>query len=354
LLQLQAHFYDFASNYRNAYFETVTMQAIFRISRRLLTLCATLVFISATSTIHAAPLSAGRNTLTIESGGRSRSAQLYIPTSYVKDSRPSLLVLLHGGGGSATGALNHDGWAAKAEQQNFLILAPEGLGIRPRLAASFKLNPAVWNSGQFAPNSATSTIDDVAFVRDLLDTLKPVMGYDEAKVFATGHSNGAGMTFRLGAELSERFAAIAMVAGRLAIDNPKPTKPLPTLYIVGTADPLMPLEGGEVKSPWSGAWTNRPLNEQLSIWARANQCDTTPQIIAETSTTKTFLYPSIGTEGTGRQPASLTVVLLKGHGHHWPGARETLSPSVIGPITGSMNATDVIWDFFTKGKVASP
>jgi polyhydroxybutyrate depolymerase len=303
------------------------------------------------SSVYAEPLQAGLNTLTVDTEGRTRSAQLYLPLRDLKGQKPPLLVLLHGGGGSAKGTLEHDGWAAKSEQQGFIIIAPEGLGIRPRLTANFRLNPAVWNSGQFGANSATAAIDDVAFIRKLLDAVRSVIEYDESRVFVTGHSNGAGMTFRLGAELSEKFAAMAMVAGRLAIDNPKPVKALATLYIVGTADPLMPLEGGEVKSPWSGAWINRPVGEQLSIWAQAIRCEGEPRLVSETDLMKTMVYPpKANASNSNNNAPALTVMYLKGHGHQWPGAKQTLPTNIMGPIVKSINASDVIWHFFSTGK----
>jgi polyhydroxybutyrate depolymerase len=328
------------------------MSKPYRFLRRIVATYLSVTGLYFTSSACAEPLQAGLNTLTVESEGKTRSAQLYLPLRDFKGQKPALLVLLHGGGGSAKGTLEHDGWASKSEQQGFIIVAPEGLGIRPRLATNFRLNPAVWNSGQFGANSATAAIDDVAFIRKLLDTVKSAIEYDESKVFVTGHSNGGGMTFRLGAELSEKFAAMAMVAGRLGIDNPRPAKALPTLYIVGTADPLMPLEGGEVKSPWSGAWSNRPVGEQLSIWAQAIRCEGEPRLVSETELIKTMVYPPqsrLSASASYNAPA-LTVIYLKGHGHQWPGAKQTLPTNIMGPIVNNINASDVIWNFFSTGK----
>jgi polyhydroxybutyrate depolymerase len=290
----------------------------------------------------------------IESDGFKRKAILYVPSSVDKNRKPSLVVLLHGGGGNAMDALESYGWAVKAEQQGFVVLAPEGLGARPKQPKSPKLNPAVWNSGQYASSSPIAAVNDVAFIDRLLEHTKTLIAYNEAKVYATGHSNGGGMTFRLGSELSPKFAAIAMVAGRLAIDNPKPTKALPTLYIVGTVDPLMPLGGGDIKSPWGGSWTNRPVAEQLSSWASAIQCETVPITVSDTTAMQKVVYSSkakgLNPDLTRPQP-SLSVLYVKDHGHHWPGAKQTPLPaSVIGPTLNTLNATDAIWDFFKSNE----
>jgi polyhydroxybutyrate depolymerase len=285
------------------------------------------------------PPTSGRFTHTIKMGGYDREAQIHIPAGYQSGTKPPLVLLLHGGGGSGTSALDKDGWAAKADKEGFLIVAPEGLGALPKLPTNFKINPALWNSGQLKAHSPRAMIDDVAFVRELLDELMEKVPYDERRVFSTGHSNGGGMTFRLAADLSERFTAIGMVAGRMVVENPKPRKPLPTLYVIGTKDPLMPLDGGEVKSPW-GNWTNRPVIEQLSRWAEAIGCEKEPMVLSDMENLRKVEYRSKSNGPT------LTVLYLEGHGHHWPGAKQTLPESMIGPIKSKLNATDAIWEFF--------
>jgi polyhydroxybutyrate depolymerase len=285
------------------------------------------------------PPKPGTFTLVIKSGGFDRVAQIHIPTGYKADKKPPLVLLLHGGGGGAKHALEKDGWAAKADKEGFLIVAPEGLGALPKLPTNFKINPALWNSGQLNARSPRAMIDDVAFIRELLDELKEKVPYDESQVFSTGHSNGGGMTFRLAAELSERFTAIGMVAGRMVVENPMPKKPLPTLYIIGTKDPLMPLEGGEIESPW-GSWLNPPVVEQLGKWAAAIGCEKEPKVISDKDDVRKVEYLS-KTNGP-----TITVLYLEGHGHHWPGAKVSLPESMIGPIKSKLNATDTIWAFF--------
>jgi polyhydroxybutyrate depolymerase len=214
--------------------------------------------------------------------------------------------------------------------------APRGLKFEGRKYGS---GPAVWNNGQLNARSPRIAIDDVAFIRQLLDDLKDKIPYDENRAFSTGHSNGGGMSFRLATELSERFAAIGMVAGLMAMDTPQPKKPLPTLYIIGDKDPLMPMNGGEVKTPW-GSCQNRPVAEPLAKWAEAIGCEKVPKNLSDEDGVKKVEYPP---KSNGPK---LAVLYLEGHGHHWPGAKPSLPESVIGPITSKLNATDTIWEFF--------
>lgn len=291
------------------------------------------------------PAKPGRYSLTLQSQGFDRIAQIQIPPGYTADSKPPLVLMLHGAGGSGTGALDKDGWSAKADQEGFIAVAPDGLPARPKLAGNFFTNPPLWNSGQLKASNPRAAIDDVAYIGQLLDVLQQRVPYDQARVFCTGHSNGGAMAFRLGAELADRFAAIGTVAGLIAVENPQPTRPLPTLYILGTKDPLMPIAGGEVKLPW-GSRQNPPVAELLSKWAVAIGCQQQPQTIRDADNVKQVIYPS---KTGGPQ---LTVLYLAGHGHHWPGGQRVLPENMTGPITSKLDATAVLWEFFKSGKVA--
>jgi polyhydroxybutyrate depolymerase len=285
------------------------------------------------------PPQPGRFALTVKSGGFDRVARIHVPTGYRAGTKPPLVLMLHGAGGDGTGALDKDGWAAKADKEGFIVVAPDGLPARPGSPANFVTNPRLWNSGQLRARAPRAAIDDVAFVRQLLDTLQEKIPFDERRTFCAGHSNGGGMTFRLATELSERFVAIGTAAGLMVVEDPKPKRPLPTLYILGTKDPLRPIDGGEVKLPW-GSRHIPPVAEPLAAWAQAIGCVTQPKLVSNKDNVKRFEYPS-----RSNGPA-LEVMYLEGHGHHWPGGRRVLPESMVGPITSKLDATAVLWEFF--------
>lgn len=285
------------------------------------------------------PLVPGRYTHVITSGGYDRQATIVVPRGFKQGDTLPVVVVLHGAGGNGGTMLDKCGWADKADAEGFIAIAPDGLGALPRQPTKFLTNPGLWNSGQLRPRSPRARIDDVAFIRALLDDLQGKLNYDASRVFCTGHSNGGGMTFRLAADLSDRFAAVGTVAGQMALAAPKPAKPLPMLYILGTEDPLLPLQGGEVKSPW-GTRTAGRVADFLATWAKAIGCDTEPKVISESDNVQRLEYPSSDVGPT------LTVMYLQGHGHHWPGGRTVLPESMIGPMTSKLNATDTLWQFF--------
>ncbi|WDI45106.1 alpha/beta hydrolase family esterase [Bremerella sp. P1] len=285
------------------------------------------------------PPIAGEFEIETESDGYTRTALVHIPKNYNAKTPPPLVIAMHGAGGGAESILHHDNWAKLADEKGFVVVAPNGLPARPRLPSNFLANPPLWNSGQLREGSPRSKIDDVAYIRLLLDDLAKKVPFDKKRVFATGHSNGGGMTFRLGAEMADRLVAIGTVAGMVAVEDPKPTKPLPTLFIFGMADPVLPIEGGESSLPW-GTRTTPPVADLMKNWAQAINCETEPTIVSDDDEIKKVRYRS------KKNGPELTILYLHGHGHQWPGATRNLPPRLIGPITSKLDATAELWKFF--------
>jgi polyhydroxybutyrate depolymerase len=287
------------------------------------------------------PLKPGRFTLVLNAGGHQRVAHVHIPPGYRPDGRAPLVLLLHGGGGNGEYALEQDRWADTADREGFLVVAPDGLSGFPNLPEGLRFNPRLWNDGQFPANSPMAAVDDVAFLTQLLTDLRRLVPHDERRVYCVGHSNGGGMTLRLAAESSIPFAAIGTVSGTLAIDAPRLDNPPPTLAILGTRDPMVPADGGSVRTPW-GVRATPPAAEQFAAWARALGCETEPQRMSDKAPIRRFVYPARNSGPT------LTVLYLDGHGHHWPGTKRVLPERILGPNTTTLNATETLWAFFEQ------
>lgn len=308
---------------------------------RRLVLSAVLGFLVLPVLQAADPLKPGTHKLTIASQGHDWTCHVRVPKKYDPAKLPPLVLVLHGGGGGGELYLTQNGWADKADAEGFVVAAPTALPAKPTEAASFRTNPALWNSGQLPAISPRAKIDDVKFFDQLLDEVQKQAPYNPKAVFVTGHSNGAGMTFMLGAKLSERLTALAPFAGLLAVKGPKPGKPLPTLYIVGTKDPLHPIDGGDVKSPWGGTRKDPPVKEYLETWSKAQGGGTEEKAVSDKDGVKTVEYAA-NKDGVG-----VRVIYIEGHGHGWPGGKESgLPESLLGPDAKKLNATDAIWDFF--------
>jgi polyhydroxybutyrate depolymerase len=176
----------------------------------------------------------GRYTLTLQSGGLTRYALVNVPPG-VRSNRPLPLVLvLHGAGGTGRRMDRDTGFSAVADRYGFVAVYP---------SAPWKM----WNITA-SPRKA----DDVAFIRQLLDTLESQICVDPNRVYATGVSNGGGMVALLGCAMSDRLAAIAPVAGNYAPLPPcTPDRPVSMLEIHGTADGSVPYG---VVPGWVGTW----------------------------------------------------------------------------------------------------
>ncbi|MDY3557128.1 hypothetical protein R5W24_006315 [Gemmata sp. JC717] len=148
------------------------------------------------------------------------------------------------------------------------------------------------------------------------------------------------MAFRFAAEAADRVAAIAPVAGYCWLGELQLSRPVPTLYTVGTQDLLIPLRGGDVRLPWNQRLVRRPpVNDTLDRWARALGCAAAPVVRSDDAAVRVDTYPG---------PVTFDAVTIEGLGHHWPGGRALLNPRLAGPPSTAIRATEMIWEFFRR------
>lgn len=274
---------------------------------------------------------ATRQTLTF--GGITRSYIVRTPAQSAPNSpRVPLVLVLHGGGGNAANAERMTGFTAKAREEGFIVVYPEGTG---------RLNNKLltWNAGHCCGHAMKEQVDDVGFFNALLDTLVRTYPVDTDRIYATGMSNGGMMTHRLGIELSQRLAAIAPVVATVFGDEKRPAQPVPAIMINGLLDRNVPNAGGAPGGRGANAWDGsptRPMLEQGAFWAAANGCAGNP--VKEDDSHRTLWRYGC--------PAGLDVELLlvKDNGHAWPGGRAGSRRG--DEPSSSLDATDVIWTFF--------
>jgi polyhydroxybutyrate depolymerase len=275
------------------------------------------------------PLPPGDHALTLPVGSHDRRYLLHVPPGGVAP-RPVLL-MLHGAGATSSWTRDETGWNTTADREHFVVAYPDGVVPDPARPPDFLANPQVWNAG--------AGPDDVAFLAALLDDLPRRTSIDPRRVYVTGFSNGAAMTFRLAAELSDRIAAVAPVAGYCPT-VPPPVRPVPTMYMVGAADPLVPLDGGAVTSPWGGRVESRPpVWEVLRRWAELLGLPPEPMAVAERDGVTVVEY------GPG---VEFVALMIAGLGHHWPGGRGRFNRRIAGPPSDRVRANEVIWEFFRR------
>ena len=174
-----------------------------------------------------ASVAVGHSQRTVTVGGTERTVLLYRPDGTAQ--RAPLVVMLHGGYGSASQAESTYGWDEQADTAKFLVAYPDGLYRS-------------WNAGTCCGPPAALGVDDVAFVSEVVRSLEAEGAVDADRVYVTGMSNGAMLAYRLACS-TDLFAAVAPVAGTILVDCGNAT-PTSVLHIHGAADKNVPYGGG--------------------------------------------------------------------------------------------------------------
>lgn len=292
------------------------------------------------------PIAPGDHTFTLRHGGRLRRYIVHVPPAVRTGAPLPVMLAFHGGGGEAAGFQRYAGFDPVADREGFLVVYPYGTGpLRKGLLT--------WNAGTCCGYAVQRDVDDVGFAMSVVDDLRRRTPLDTTRVYASGHSNGGMMAYRLAAERADRIAAIVSVGGTMTLTKPfAPSRPVAVLHIHSVDDPRA-LYGGGLGPPFPGTnqrQRHRPVEEALEGWIERDGC-------AAMADTMETLQGREGTPNEGQSATKLTwgpcrsgydVVhwKLTGAGHGWPGnERAAVRESLIGPATTILDAADVAWRF---------
>ncbi len=275
----------------------------------------------------------------LELQGMSRKYLIHVPHSYKGEEIP-LVLFLHGAGGNSEGAAKKYGWTRKADEESFIVVFPEATPLDLTKPSHFRTNPNVWNSG--LPHVKKS-VDDIAYLRKVIEDVSKRYKVDPRRVYMTGFSSGASMTFRAGIELSDILTAIAPVSGHLMVEHPKPKRTMSMMLIVGDADPLNPIDGGPAKNPWTPHLVNKPpMIASVLDWLKLLNIAPTQKTVEKKGGVTFTRY---GPNGKGQE---VEYIVVAGQGHEWPGGERALPEKLTGKEMNTLNATDTIWQFFKR------
>lgn len=271
----------------------------------------------------------------VTAGGLTHEYHLYIPSSYRAGHPTPLVILLHGGGGDAAGIEETTNLRNTAERHGFLLLRPEGFDLRG-------LNLRTFNAGACCGPAAQRNVDHVGAIRAMLDAVERSYSVDPRRVYATGHSNGGMMAYRLAVELSNRIAAIAPNAAMLVLDHPRqPSHPVAVFHMHGLADRCAPFEGG--RSAGIDPSIRPPVRASIDFFVHANGCGTAPRVTYDHGDAHCVTY------GGCRANADVVLCTIAGGGHAWPGGtRYALRTrhNCGGEMTNDLDANEAMWTFF--------
>lgn len=262
--------------------------------------------------------------------GTTRNYLLYMPGSIAKDHPLPLLLVFHGGGGHDYNMPRFTGFDNLAETRGFIVAYPDGV------------------NGHWNDTRALSPADDVGFVSALISEVERNYPVDPARIYATGISNGGFFVQRLACELSDQIAAVASVAATMPetlVPLCHPAQPVSIMFIQGTEDPLVHIEGGNVARTHG---RNISLANAVYFWLNHDEIKSKPE--------STDL-PSHDTNGTrvhrdihagGKQNSEVVVYTIHGGGHTWPGGSQYFPELLVGKVNHDLNASQVIWDLFSR------
>lgn len=272
----------------------------------------------------------------LQAAGQNRNFSVHIPDGAPPAGGFPLVLAFHGGGQQAAAMRRLTNLDAVADLRRFIAVYPDGIDRH-------------WNDGR---STIKNPQDDIGFVSVLIDQLQRSYPIDRARIYATGLSNGALFAQRLGCNLSDRIAAIAPVAGTLPADiatTCRPTRPIAVLQIGGTADPIMPFEGGNV-ADFGGigeGGTVLSVADTAAFWARHNGCSAPGAALPMPPTAPGDPTRIVSTTYGGCVPAgSVKLLTVIGGGHTWPGGLQRPRPALTGRKSDQIDATGAIIDFF--------
>jgi len=181
-----------------------------------------------------------------------REFYLHIPNNLPANS--PIVYIFHGWGGSGSSIMSATAFNILSDQNNFAVCYPTGLA-------------GAWDADGFS---------DVDFIMALNDSLQIEYQFDITRVFATGFSYGAEMSYHLAnCQTTNIFAAIAPVGGAMwdYINNGWPIVCSPSINISvfvlnGTNDNEFNYSGGY----YPGVGNYLSVDSAISFWVNYNSC----------------------------------------------------------------------------------
>lgn len=264
------------------------------------------------------PLGPGNWIVDIDQDGIERTMNVHIPGSYDGSSPVPLLLVFHGYMDTQDGQSIKDDFELLSNKRGFIAVYPKGYGSA--LFQSFNAGPPCCGPAE------NQDLDDVQLARDIVSMMAERCNIDLSRVYAHGHSNGAGLAHRVAREAADVFAAISPKSMPVLVPNEFPSRPVSVIQFHGTADLTINYNGGTIpleEAPYISA------EESFESWATVNNCVGFPITIPHgSSNCKTYLF----CDGDTR----VTLCTIQGGGHNNLYGRDDI------------NVSERSWDFMSQ------
>lgn len=192
--------------------------------------------------------------------GADRPANLFLPSSYSKETAVPLLIDLHGYTGNGQSQASYTFLQSAANTRGVAYVAPDGL--KDSSGGRF------WNASSACCNFGGSKVSDVEYISDLIKEISSKVAIDQTRIYLFGHSNGHFMSYKFVCSTDSAIAAVAGLAGAMENDPSACNKlPMNVLHIHGTNDATIAYEGGSIfGNPYPSA------DQTVAQWVKINSC----------------------------------------------------------------------------------
>ena len=279
---------------------------------------------------------------TIEHEGKTREYSIYVPSSYDASTAAPLVFNIHAATQDYDVQATVSNLNEVAEREGFLVVYPNAV------------------TRDFFRGE-----DNIGFVDRLLEIAESEYEVDPNRVYSTGFSQGAMMSYALSVLRPHKFAAIATVAGVPAGGSPFPDghlpvpgRPLPLLSIHGTGDFVVPYQGGLGNF---GPAVFASVEDYVEKWISNNggaapiAFESLPDVEPGDSTTVDRYSCEdcgsyVGVSGE-TLPAEVIHYRVNGGGHNWPGDSDQWGGPQL-PVNYDFSGSETIWEFFQGHELA--
>jgi len=278
--------------------------------------------------------------------GLARTFRVHIPACYDR-SRPTPVVLaFHGLGMNSVMMVGMSGFNGLSERKNFIVVYGDGVNNR-------------WNDG-------STGVDDVGYVAEVIKKLARVANIDQRRIYACGISNGGFFSQKLACAMPDKIAAVGVVSSSMMASglNMSGGGRMPIVFFLGTDDPLLPWGDGRNKelgklgetlglsslgsidSPLARMGGLMSVPEMISFWTGHNGCGGSPSVTSlPNSNARDGTTVKKETYGSG----DVTLYVIEGGGHTWPGMLELSSvKDICGVTSQDIDASEIMWDYFQR------
>lgn len=268
--------------------------------------------------------------------GENRAVLLHAPVGVELGEVLPLVLVFHGRGIDAEAMVRLCGLTELADRERFMVAYLEG---RPDPSGG-----RYW-SIEYTPDAVVTGSSELAFVERTLEALLAEGTVDPSRIYAAGFSNGGILCHVLARWMTDRFAAIASVAGIAMLARFTLNEPIALIHFHGTRDRFIPYDGGKTARK-DLPIVFPPVVDMLQPWLEATGCLSLNASRKWQDPNDPSLDIRVEEYGPGWGGSEVTVVTIEGGGHTWPGRAPLVS--YLGKWTTAISSSAMIWEFFER------